>query len=168
MKTKQQYKKLFIDLEKWSLQQDAFSVNEFLKEKSIAFSDFEAMANRDKKFMEIWEKAESQAWENVLRVLFTKRLPRVRIAEYIKESDAFQGQDPEEIMQSLEEGQARFELYLTAIGDTDALQKYGYLNKMGDIEALMKCSLEQGVINQKTYEEIMADSDEENEDDDRE
>lgn len=167
MKVKQEHKKLFHELEQWSRRKDVFSIDDFLKEKNIHISDFEAMANRGKKFMKIWGKAESQAWENVLHALFTKSLPRARIAEYIKESDVFQGQDPEEIMQSLEAGQARFELYLTAIGDTDALQKYGHLNKMGDIEALMKCSLEQGLINQKTYEEIMANPDEENEDDDR-
>ncbi len=155
MKTKQDHKKLFQDLELWSQQKNAFSVNDFLKEKGIGISDFELIANSNKKFMKIWGASESKAWENVKNALFTKSLPRSKIAEYIKESDVFQEDDPEEVMQSLEKTQAQFELHLTAIGDTEALRKYGRLPKMNQTEALMKCSFERGVITKEQYADYL-------------
>jgi hypothetical protein len=151
MQTKKDYKKLFSELEKWSKQKDSYSIDDFLKERRIPFSDFELITNRSKKFMKIWDAAESQAWENLKDALFKKSLSRSRIAEYIIQSEAFQGDDPEEIMRNIETGQARFELYLTAIGDTQSLGKYGRLAKLNDIEALMKCSLERRLITEDQY-----------------
>ncbi|MBS0272679.1 MAG: hypothetical protein JSR85_08565 [Proteobacteria bacterium] len=72
-----------------------------------------------------------------------------------------EGEDPEEVIQNLEDGQFKLELYLTAIGDTDSLKKYGRIGlKMNDTEALMRCSLERGLITKETYEQIMAIPDE--------
>jgi hypothetical protein len=157
MRTKKDHKNLFSELEEWSHLKNAFSINEFLKEKGIDLSDFEMIANSNEKFMQIWGIAEERAWENVKNALFTKSLPRSKIAEYIKELDIFEGENPEEVMQSLENGQAKFELYLMAIGDTDSLKKYGRIGlKMDDSEALMKCCLDRGMISQKDYDEIMA------------
>lgn len=155
MKAKQEHEKLFEELEHWSQCKGAFSMNDFLKEKTVTISDFELIANSSKKFMKIWDVAEDRAWENVKEALYTKNLPRSRIAEYIKESDVFQDEDPEEIMQCLEKGQAKLELYLTAIGDTESLRKYGMLSKMNDTEALMKCSLERGLITEEQYADFL-------------
>lgn len=69
-------KALFDELEIWSRQKDAFSINDFLKQKSIQINEFENIANSSKKFMKAWGQAESQAWENVINSLFTKSLPR--------------------------------------------------------------------------------------------
>lgn len=88
--------------------------------------------------MKIWGSADSQAWANLQDALFKKSLPRSKIAEYIKESDLFQDRGPEEVMRSLEKTQFKLELYLTAIGDTESLRKYGRLAKMNDTEALMR------------------------------
>ena len=54
-------------------------------------------------------------------------------------------------MRDIETGQAKLELYLTAIGDTESLKKYGRLAKMNETEALMKCSLERGLITEEQY-----------------
>lgn len=151
MKTKQNHKKLFQELKQWSRFQNAFSVKDFLKEKNICIYDFERIASSSEKFMKIWEAAESQAWKNLTDALFKKSLPRSRIAEYIKQSTDFQGDDPEEIMRNLESGQAKLELYLTAIGDTESLRKYGRLPKMNEMEALMKYSLERRLITEEQY-----------------
>ena len=151
MEARSDYKKLFSELEKWSQRKDVFSINDFLKEKGIGISDFELIANSSKKFMKIWGAAEDIAWENLTDALFKKSLPRSQIAEYIRQSEEFQGEDPEEVMRDIESGQAQFELYLTAIGDTESLRKYGRLAKMNEIEALMKCSLERGVITEEQY-----------------
>jgi hypothetical protein len=157
--------KLFQELELWSQQKDAFSVDDFLKEKGVAFSDFDLIANSNSKFMEIWGIADDIAWENLTNALFTKSLSRSRIAEYIKQCEAFQDRDPEEVMQSMVKGQERFELYLTAIGDTESLKKYGRIGcKDNQIEALMKCSLERGMITQEVYDEMMSIKDEDDED----
>ena len=118
-------KALFDELEIWSRQKNAFSINDFLKQKSIQINEFENMANSSKKFMKMWGKAESQAWENVLNALFTKSLSRSQIAKYIKESDIAKTEIPEEVMRELERTQAMLELHLTAIGDTESLRKYG-------------------------------------------
>jgi hypothetical protein len=155
MKTKQEHKKLFQHLEQWGQKKNSYSIDDFLKEKGIAISDFEPIANSSKKFMDIWGAAESQAWENLQDALFKKSLPRSRIAEYIRECDVFQDQDPEEVMQSLEETQAKLELYLTAIGDTESLRKYGRLAKMNETEALMKCLLERGSITEEQYADYL-------------
>ena len=90
MKPKQEHKELFSELEQWSQKKDSFSIDDFLKEKKVAFSDFEQIANSSKNFMKIWGIAENRAWENLKDALFKKSLPRSRIAEYIKESDTFQ------------------------------------------------------------------------------
>lgn len=155
-------KTLFADLEAWSSQKNSFSINDFLKQKGIQINDLENIANSSKKFMKIWGQAESQAWDNVLTALFTKSLPKSKIAEYIRESDVCQNRDPEEIMRELEMAQARLELHLIAIGDTESLRKYGRISrKVDQIEALMQCSLERGMITKKNYEEIMAIDDDE-------
>ena len=76
--------------------------------------------------------------------------------------DVCQNRDPEEIMRELEMAQARLELHLIAIGDTESLRKYGRISrKVDQIEALMQCSLERGMITKKNYEEIMAIDDDE-------
>lgn len=142
---------LFAELKKWTKQKNSFSVNDFLKERSIDPSDFEQIANNSKSFMKICREAEANAWENVKDALYTKSLPRAKIAEYIKEDDTFQGEDPEEIMRDMESAQSKLETYLTALGDTKSLRKYGRLAKINDMEALMKCSLERGVITEKQY-----------------
>jgi hypothetical protein len=153
---------LFDELEIWSREKNVFSINDFLKQKGIQINEFENIANSSKKFMKIWGKAESQAWENVLNALFKKSLSRSKIAEYIKESDVCQNRDPEEVMRELESTQARLELHLTAIGDTESLRKYGRIScKLNEMEALMRCSLERGMITQKDYEEVMAVEDDE-------
>lgn len=65
-------------------------------------------------------------------------------------------------MRELESAQAKLVLYLTAIGDTKSLRKYGRIGcKFDEIEALMRCSLERGMITQEDYEEVIA-VDEEN------
>lgn len=164
MKPKYAHVALFAELKQWGQQQNSFSVIDFLKQKGISLDEFELIANNNK-FMEIWGAAESQAWDNLLNALFTKSLPRSRIAEYIGASDVFKGEDPEEVIQSLEDGQFKLELYLTAIGDTDALKQYGRIGlKMSDTEALMRCSLERGMITQKEYEEIMGIPDDDEDD----
>lgn len=153
-------KALFDDLESWGRTKSAFSINEFLKQKGIQINEFEIIAKSSKKFMNIWESAESQAWDNILNALFTRSLSRHKIAEYIRELDLFEGENPEEVMQSLEEGQLKLELYLKDIGDTDALKEHGRIGlKMNDTEALMRCSLERGMITQNEYDEIMANPD---------
>lgn len=155
-------KALFADLEAWSRQKNAFSINDFLNQKGISINELENIADSSNKFMKMWGKAESRAWENVLNALFTKSLPRSKIAEYIKESDICINRDPEEVMRELESTQVGFELYLTAIGDTESLRKYGRIGcKVNQIEALMQCSLKLGMISQKDYEEIMAIDDDE-------
>lgn len=155
-------KALFDELEIWSRQKNAFSINDFLKQKNIQINEFGNIANSSKKFMKMWGKAESQAWENVLNALFTKSLSRSKIAQYIKESDICQNRDPEELMRELERTQARLELHLTAIGDTESLRKYGRIGcTTNQVEALMLCSLERGMISQKDYEEVMAVDDDE-------
>lgn len=155
MKTKQDHKKLFQELELWSQRKDAFSMNDFLKEKEISLDEFELIANSSKKFMKIWGVAEYRAWENLKDALFKKSQPRSLIAEYIRQSENFQGNDPEEIMQSLENTQVKFELHLTAIGDTESLRKYGRLPKMNQTEAWMKCSFERGMITQEQCVEYL-------------
>lgn len=145
---------LFEELEAWSRKKTSFSLNDFLNEKEISLHKFEQIASSRKKFTKIWEVVTSQTWENVKNALFTRSLPRAQISHYISESDTFQGQDPDEIMQCLEEGQAKFELYLTAIGDTDLLKKYGRIG-INQTEALMKCSLARGMITQKNYDDII-------------
>lgn len=155
MKTKQDHKKLFQELEQWSHRKDVFSVNDFLKEKGIGIFDFELIANNNKKFMKIWSVAEDRAWENLKDALFKNSLPRSRIAEYIGQSEEFQGDDPEEVMRDIEKGQAQFELYLTAIGDTESLRKYSRLAKMNETEALMKCSLERELITKEQYADFL-------------
>lgn len=156
MKATQEHKKLFQELEQWSQQEDAFSVNDFLKEKEISLDEFERIADSNKKFMKIWGVSEGRAWENLQDALYTKSLPRSRIAEYIKESDTFQDKDPEEVMRSLEKTQMKLELHLTAIGDTESLRKYGRLGiKIDDADALMLCSLQRGMITEEQYREFM-------------
>lgn len=136
--TSKKDKALFDELEAWSRKKNSFSVNDFLKEKKIPLDEFERIANGSKRFMKIWGEAEDQAWENLQDALFTKSLPRSKIAEYIKEHDAFQGEDPEEVMCSLERIQARLEIYLTAIGDTESLRKYGRIGcKTNQMDAFM-------------------------------
>ena len=130
MKATTEQEELFLELEQWSQRKDAFSVNDFLKEKGISLDEFEKIANINKKFMKVWGVAESRAWENVLDALCTKSLPRSQIAEYIKESEAFEGEDPEDVMQSLESLQLKLELHLTALGDTESLKKYGRIGKL--------------------------------------
>lgn len=125
-------KDLFLELEEWSHRKDTYSLNDFLKEKNISFDDFERMANSSKKFMKIWGNAESQAWENLKTALFKKSLPRSKIAEYIKESDICQGKDPEKVMQCLESGQAKLELYERVISNTSGSNE--------NVHDLMKCS----------------------------
>lgn len=157
MKSEKEHEQLFKELEQWNQGKDAFSVDDFLKEKGIAFIDFDLIANSSSKFMEIWGIAEDIAWKNLTNALFTKSLPRSRIAQYIQQDEAFQGEDPEEVMQNIERGQIRLELHLTALGDTEALRKYGRIScTENQIGALMKCSLERGMITQETYEEIMS------------
>lgn len=96
--------------------------------------------------------AEDRAWENLKDALFKKSLPRSRIAEYIKQSEDFQGDDPEEVMQDIETGQVQFELHLTAIGDTESLRKYGQIGcNANQIEALMLRSLERSMITKQQY-----------------
>ena len=152
--------RLFDDLEAWGQRKDSLLINDFLKEKKLSFDEFERLANSKKKYMKIWGQAESQAWENLLNALFKKSLPRSKIAEYINGSDICQNRDPEVVMHELEGAQIRLELYLTAIGDIKSLKKYGRIGlKMNDTEALMRCSLEHGMITQKDYEEIMAGDD---------
>jgi hypothetical protein len=151
MEARAEHKKLFLEVEQWSQKKDSYSIDDFLKEKCIAISDFELIANSSKKFMKIWGVAESQAWENLKDALFKKSLPRSRIAEYIRECDVFQDQDPEGVMQSLEETQAKLELYLTAVGDTESLRKYGRLPKMNETEALPKCLLQMGLMTEEHY-----------------
>ena len=98
---KQSGKKLFEELEAWGRRKDSFSINDFLKEKKLSMDELKDLANNRKKFLEIWEDVESHIWANIKRALFTKRLPRIRIAQYIEEREAFQGRDPEEVIQSL-------------------------------------------------------------------
>lgn len=142
---------LFAELKEWGNQKNSFSVNDFLRERGISINELELIADTNAKFMKIWGIAESNAWENVTDALFTKSLPRSKIAAYIQESDTFQGEDSEEIMRDMENAQAKLELYLTAIGDTESLRKYGRLAKMDDTEALMTCSLARGVITKEQY-----------------
>ena len=157
MKNKSSHATLFSDLEKWGHKKDAYSLNDFLKEKGIPLAEFEQIANSSKKFIKIWDAAEDRAWENVLDALFTKILPRDKIAEYIKESEVFQDRDPEEVMRSLESGQAKFELYLTAIGDTESLKKHGRIGlKINDVDALMLCGLQLGAFSESSYMEYLA------------
>jgi hypothetical protein len=81
-----------------------------------------------------------------------KLLPRSRIAEYIKECEAFQDEDQEEVMKNLESGQLRLELFLMALGDTSSLRKYGWIyknNPINSTEALMKCCVMRGMMTQK-------------------
>ena len=144
--TSKSLKDLFLELEEWSHRKDAYSLKDFLKEKGVSFDDFERMANSSKKFMKIWGNAESQAWENVKNALFKKSLPRSKIAEYIKESEGFQNQDPEKVMQCLESGQARLKLYETAVSDTGSNE---------NVHALMKCSLDFGVITKEQYKDFL-------------
>ena len=157
MKAKAEHEELFQELDQWSQGKNALSMNDFLKEKGVSLDEFEQIANSGKKFMKIWGRAESQAWENALDALYKKTLPRSRIADYIKESDAFVGEDPENVMQSLEKTQMKLELHLTAIGDTESLRKYGRLGiKIDDADALMLCRLERGTITEEQYREFMA------------
>ena len=140
--TSKKDRELFDELEAWSRKKSSLSINDFLREKEISLSTLERIASSNKKCMSIWGTAEYRVWENVKYALFTKSLPRSKIAQCIKESDTFQDKDPEEVMQSLENVKARLDLYLLAI--------------RGDFNALMKCSLEQGMITQEQYEEAMA------------
>lgn len=157
MQSRADHEELFQELDQWSQRKDAFSVNDFLKEKGVSLDELEQVANSREQFMEIWGRAESRAWENLQDALYTKSLPRSRIAEYIKESDTFQDRDPEEVMRSLEKTQMKLELYLTAIGDTESLRKYGRLGiKIDDADALMLCGLERGMITEEQYREYMA------------
>ena len=166
MATKQEHEKLFEELKLWSQRKDSFSINDFLKEREISFSDFDLIANSSSKFMKIWGAVEDIAWENIKTALFTKSLPRSRIAQYIQQDETFQGEDPEEVMQNLENGQIRLELYLTALGDIERLRKYGRIGcKENQVEALMKCMLARNMITQETYEETMSIKDEEEDDD---
>ncbi|MGK5594255.1 MAG: hypothetical protein ACSNEK_02730 [Parachlamydiaceae bacterium] len=150
-------KALFDDLKACGRTKSAFSVNEFLKKKGIQINEFENIANSSKKFMKIWGQVESQTWDNLINALFTKSLPRAKIAKYIKESDICQNRDPEDVMRELEGAQIKLELHLTAMGDTESLRKYGRIGcTTNQTEALMLCSLERGMITKKEYEEIMA------------
>ncbi len=161
MKSKREHEQLFKELEQWSQRKDAFSVDDFLKEKGVPFSDFDLLANSNDKFMKIWCKADDIAWENIQTALFTKSLPRSRIAQYIQQDETFQGEDHEEVMRNLENGQIRLDLYLTALGDTEGLRKYGRIGcKENQVEALFKCMLERDMITQETYEETMSIKDE--------
>lgn len=155
MKPNLAHKTLFAELKAWGHQKNSYSVNDFLRERGISINALESIADTDAKFMKIWGLAESNAWENVTDALFTKSLPRSRIAAYIKEDDTFKGEDPEEIMRDLESAQAKLEIYLTAMGDTESLRKYGRLAKMNDTESLMKCSLMSGAITQEEYQEFI-------------
>lgn len=95
-------KELFAELKAWSRRDDAFSLNDFLKEREITFDEFELIANSGKKFREIWAIAESRAWENLKEALFKKKIPRSRIAEFIREQfNAFQGQIPKMLCEIL-------------------------------------------------------------------
>lgn len=145
----QKDKRLFNELEAWSRKKDAYSINDFLREWKVSFEEFECIANRNNNFMKIWRLAEAQAWKNVQHALFTKSLPRSKIAQYIKENEEFQKSDPEEVMRNLESGQEKLELYEKAM--------------RGDIDALMKCSLIRGMITQEAYEELIAIADQEDE-----
>ena len=158
MKAKAEHEELFQELDQWSQGKNALSMNDFLKEKEISLDEFEQIANSGKKFMKIWGRAESQAWENALDALYKKTLPRSRIADYIKESDAFVGEDPENVMRSLEKTQLKLELHLTALGDTKSLKKYGRIGigKMNDFDALMLWSLEQGMVTEEQYRDFVA------------
>lgn len=100
------------------------------------------LANNKKKFLEIWEDVESHIWANIKRALFTKSLPRIRIAQYIGEREAFLGRDSEEVIQSLESLKERVDLFRKAFS--------------GDFVSLLKCSLLCGIITQEQYEESMA------------
>ncbi len=168
MKATQEHKRLFQELEQWSLRKNSFSVNDFLKEKKISLNEFEQIANGSKKFMKIWGRAESRAWENLQDALYAKSLPRSRIAEYIREHDVFQDRDPEEVMRSLEETQLKLELHLTALGDTESLKKYGRIGigKMNDFDALMLWSLERGMITEEQYRDFVATKEEYPDDED--
>lgn len=154
---KKSRKRLFDDLEAWAKRKNSFSINDFLKEKNLSFNEFENLANGKKKFMQIWEEAESQTWENIKNAIFTKSLHKSKIAQYIAEQDAFRDRDPEEVVCELERGQKKLELHLTAIGDIESLRKYGRTNyTINQIDALILCSLERGLIIKKDYEAILA------------
>lgn len=133
-------KKLLHDLTKWSRWEYAFSLNEFLKDKGIAYADFELAANENPEFMEIWGIVESRIWENLLDALHKKKIPRSQIKKYISEEHAHLGDDPEEIMNSIESGREKTDLYEKAMS--------------GDTDALLKCSLMMGMMSEETYNEI--------------
>ena len=142
MRPKQEHKKLFEELEQWSHRKDSFSVDDFLKEKGISFSDFDLISNGSKKFRDIWGEAEYQTWENLKEALYTKSLPRSRIAEYIKQSEVFQDEDPEEVMHDLERGKAKLDMYLCAING-------------GDAGKIMKFAFECGEVTKELYDEFL-------------
>lgn len=77
MKNKKDHKHLFQELEQWSQRKDVFSVDDFLKEKGVAYSDFELFANSSKKLMKIWGAAEGRVWENLKDALFKRAYQEV-------------------------------------------------------------------------------------------
>jgi len=151
MRPKQEHKKLFQELEQCSHRKDSFSVDDFLKEKGISFSDFDLISEGSKKFGKIWGEAEHQAWENLQEALHTKSLPRSQIAEYIKQSEVFQDEDPEEVMHNLESGKARVDMYECALNG-------------GNAGEIMRRALTFGVVTQEQYNEFLEIGGEEDED----
>jgi hypothetical protein len=133
---------LFAELDAWSHRKDIYSVNDFLKEKDVAYADFELMADGCEKSMQIWEVAASRAWDNLCEALHTQSLPRDKIAEYIRESD-LEG-DPEEIMHTLEAGKAQLKLYEMALHVDDS-----------DVTELIEASVMRGVITEGQYTKFL-------------
>lgn len=124
---KQSSKKLFEELEAWSRRKDSFSINDFLKDRKLPMKELKSLANSRKKFIEILGEVESNIWENIKNAIFTKNLPRTKIAQYIEEREAFQGKDPEEVIQNLESIKEKVGLFRKAFS--------------GDFVSSMKCSL---------------------------
>ena len=58
-------------------------------------------------------------------------------------------------MRNIERAQAKLELYLTAIGDTESLKKYGRLAKMNEAEALPKLLFEMGLMTEEHYADYL-------------
>lgn len=141
MKVTPEHKKLFNELKEWSCRKDVFSVNEFLKERGVSLFDFELIANGNKNFMKIWDIAEDKSWGNLREALYSKSISRSQIANYIKERDVFKDEDPEEIMQRIENVLERVKLHESAMN--------------GDVDDMVKCSFVFNMITEEQYNDFL-------------
>jgi hypothetical protein len=90
----------FSELEKWSEHEDAFSINEFLEQQSIAFSDFKAQAGSSQSFLKIVGKVTYRLFDNAVKAWELNKISRSQLYGYLQHEHGIK--NPEFVIDDLE------------------------------------------------------------------